>query len=99
MTEIRSRGGGSKSKAWCQIKANILGMPVKVVKNSGSTPCMGCAILAGVANGIWSSVEEAAENFVAIKETYYPNPENKKVYEETYKKYVEITKALNPTFY
>lgn len=99
MTEIRSLGGGSKSKAWCQIKADILGMPVKVVKNSGSTPCMGCAILAGVANGIWPSVEKAAENFVAIKETYYPNPENKKVYEETYKKYVEITKALNPTFY
>ena len=42
---------------------------------------------------------EEAEKFDAIKETYYPNPENKKIYEETYKKYVEITKALNPTFY
>lgn len=98
MDEIRSLGGGSKSKAWCQIKADILGIPVKVIKNSGSTPCMGCAILAGVANGMWTSVEDATEKFVEIEETYYPNPENAKIYEETYDKYVEITKALNPTF-
>ena len=98
MDEIRSLGGGSKSKAWCQIKADILGIPVKVVENSGSTPCMGCAILAGVANGIWESVEDAAEKFVSIKETYYPNSENAKVYGEIYKKYEEITSVLNPTF-
>lgn len=99
MDEIRSLGGGSKSKAWCQIKADILGIPVKVIKNSGSTPCMGCAILAGVANGIWPSVEEATERFVEIEETYEPNPENAEIYAETYRKYVEISKALNPTFY
>ena len=60
MTEIRSLGGGSKSKAWCQIKADILDMPVKVINNSESTPCMGCAILAGVANGMWNSIDEAS---------------------------------------
>ena len=98
MSEIRSLGGGAKSKAWCQIKADILQMPVKVIENSGSTPCMGSAILAGVANGIWTSVEEAAEKNVSIKEVYYPNPENVKIYEELYQKYVEIAKVLNPTF-
>lgn len=60
---------------------------------------MGCAILAGVANGIWTSVEDAAERFVEIDEIYYPNPENKEIYEKTYNKYVEISNALNPTFY
>ena len=98
MTEIRSLGGGSKSKAWCQIKADILGIPVKVIDNSESTACMGCAILAGVANGIWNSVEEAAEQFVSIKETYEPNPDNRELYEKVYNQYVEVTKALNPVF-
>lgn len=98
MSEIRSLGGGSKSKAWCQIKADILGMPVKVIENSESTPCMGAAILAGVANGIWPSIEEAADRFVMIKETYEPNPDNAEIYARTYEKYVEISKALNPTF-
>lgn len=96
--EIRSLGGGSKSDAWCQIKADILGIPVKVLQNSENTPCMGCAILAGVANGVWPSVEYAADQFVSVKKTYVPNPENKEVYERLYRKYVEITKALNPTF-
>lgn len=98
-TEIRSMGGGSKSKAWCQIKADILGMPVKVIDGSENTACLGCAILAGVANGIWPSLEYATENFVGIKETYYPNPENAEVYRKTFEKYEEISKALNPTFY
>lgn len=96
--EIRSLGGGSQSEAWCQIKADILGIPVKVVANSESTPCMGCAILAGVANGIWTSVESAAEHFVEIKKVYLPNPDNKQVYDRLYNKYVEISQALNPTF-
>ena len=78
--------------------SDILGMPVKVIDNSESTPCMGCAILAGVANGMWKSVDEAAEKFVSVKEIYYPNPEYAEVYQQTYDKYVEITKALNPTF-
>jgi len=98
MTEIRSLGGGSKSKAWCQIKADILGIPVKVIDNSESTACMGCAILAGVANGIWDSVEEAAHQFVKVKEIYEPNKENEQIYQQVYEKYVEITKVLNPTF-
>lgn len=96
--EIRSLGGGSQSEAWCQIKADILGMPVKVVANSESTPCMGCAILAGVANGIWTSIEDAADRFVSIKKTYVPNPANAEVYDRLCRKYVEITKALDPTF-
>ena len=98
MTEIRSLGGGSKSKAWCQIKADILGIPVKVIDNSESPACMGCAILAGVANGIWDSVEEAAHQFVKVKEIYEPNKENEQIYQQVYEKYVEITKVLNPTF-
>ena len=99
MSEIRSLGGGAKSAAWCQIKADVLQVPVKVINNSASAPCMGSAILAGVANGIWPSVEEAAEKYVSIKKVYYPNPDNAKVYEEVYRKYVEVAHALNPTFY
>lgn len=98
ITEMRSLGGGSKSKLWCQIKADILGVPVKVISNSENTACMGCAILAGVANGIWPSLEEATERFVLIQDTYYPNPAHAEMYAKVYEKYIEITKALNPTF-
>ena len=51
-----------------------------------------------MANGIWDSVEEAADQFVKVKEIYEPNKENEQTYQQVYKKYVEITKVLNPTF-
>ncbi len=97
-SEIRSLGGGARSRVWCQIKADVLGIPVKVLSNSENTPCMGCAILAGAANGIWPSIEYAAQRFVSVKETFVPNAENAEIYAKTYAKYVEITKALDPTF-
>ena len=50
------------------------------------------------ADNIWNSVEEAAEQFVSIKETYEPNPDNRELYEKVYNQYVEVTKALNPVF-
>ncbi|WP_155857431.1 hypothetical protein [Eremococcus coleocola] len=55
-------------------------MPVKVISNSENIACMGGAILAGVANGIWPSIEAATEQFVSFKDIYYPNPDNVAVY-------------------
>lgn len=96
--EIRSLGGGAKSKIWCQIKADILGIPVKVLDNSENTACMGAAILAGVANGIWPSVPYAVEKFITVSQIYFPNPHYKEVYGKTYEKYVEISETLQKTF-
>lgn len=97
-TEIRSLGGGAKSRVWCQIKADVLGVPVKVIAQSESAPCMGAAILAGVANGIWPSVEAAVDRFVSFSEVFVPREENRAVYDRTYAKYIEISKALDSTF-
>lgn len=97
-TEIRSLGGGAKSRIWCQIKADVLGIPVKVIAQSESAPCMGAAILAGVANGIWPSVEEAVDRFVSFSEVYFPREENRAVYDSAFEKYLEISLTLNGTF-
>ena len=67
-------------------------------ESKGDVPTLCSAILAGVANGIWDSVEEAADQFVKVKEIYEPNKENQQIYQQVYEKYVEITKVLNPTF-
>ena len=66
---------------------------MKVIDNSESTACMGGAFLAGVAKGIWDSVEEAADQFVKVKEIYEPNKENEQIYQQVYENYVEITKV------
>lgn len=96
--EIRSLGGGAKSGLWCQIKADVLNIPVKAVKNSESAACMGAAILAGVAAGIWPSAEDAAGRFVEISAIYLPQPRQAEIYRRSYEKYVEISRALDGTF-
>lgn len=55
---VRSVGGGSKSAAWTQIKADVLGVPVTVPK-LGHGAAAGAAILAGLATGLWPDLETA----------------------------------------
>lgn len=96
--EIRSLGGGAKSGIWCQIKADVLGLPVKVLAESESTPCIGAAILAGAATGIWPNVKYAVDQFTTIAKTYVPNLKNLEIYDQSYAKYLEISRALDSTF-
>ncbi len=77
---IRISGGGSQSDEVCQITSDIFGMPVKRVQTS-ETSSLGAAICAFLAIGEFNSVEEAVFNMVHEKETFRPNPENKKIYD------------------
>ena len=70
--EIRSMGGGASSPLWCQIKADMTGKDIAVLKNS-ETACLGSAILAGVGAGILADVKTASQTFVKIKKVYKPS--------------------------
>ena len=74
--EMRSLGGGSKSDVWNQIKADVLGKKL-ITTHSEEAACLGAAILAGNATGIFKSVEDAVEKMTRVKKEYYPNSENK----------------------
>ena len=96
MDEVRAFGGGSKSPVWNQIKADILQKTI-CVTSSKEAACLGAAILAGKAVGIFDSVEAAAESMVDVIARYEPNPDNKEIYDkgyEVYKKMQEDCKDL-----
>lgn len=81
-------GGGSKSKIWCQIIADITGMKV-IVPDTAEAACAGAAILAGIAskNFTWDSYPTLSQKFV-----YVPNKNT--FTEEQYEKYCNIGKRL-----
>ena len=91
--EIRSIGGGAKSKLWCQIKADVLQKSVITLRESESA-CLGAAILAGVGSKIFKNFEEAVKKTVKIKEKILPNLENFEIYEKNYQKYLSIYQKL-----
>ncbi|MDR2618846.1 MAG: hypothetical protein LBC62_08255 [Treponema sp.] len=79
-------GGGSKSRAWLEIKADILQIPVSTltVQEAGA---LGCAALCAAACGAYSSIEEAAGNMSRIKDTIEPNPKHREFYGEKFELY------------
>ena len=89
VTQLRATGGGAKSKYWLQIKADMTGLPIAVldVAEAGIT---GCVMMAGVADGSFGSLEEAAGVFVRTSGVLEPNAANKQAYAEKYEKYLKI---------
>ena len=97
INEIRSIGGASKSKLWNQIKADITGKNIKTMKIR-EAGCLGAAIFGGVASGVFSSVEEAANNLVREDRIYMPDTKNKDIYERGFKKYNLLYKSVENLF-
>jgi xylulokinase len=95
--EIRALGGGARSPLWNQIKADVLGTPV-VTLTTDEQACLGAAILAGTAVGLYSSPEEAAQKLVAVADRYEPDPSVKPVYDHGYELYVQLYDSLEELF-
>ncbi len=90
-------GGGAKSPLWRKMIANILNIKVDVPACEEG-PGMGGAMLAMVACGEYSSVEEAASAIVKVSKTEEPDPELVAKYEARYQQFKNIYPALADTF-
>jgi xylulokinase len=90
-------GGGAKSPLWKKIIANVLNLEVDVIE-SEEGPALGGAMLAAVANGEFSSVEDAAARIVKVIDTVSPQPELVEKYEQKYQQFKAIYPACKPLF-
>ncbi len=93
INELRAMGGGAKSSKWLQTKADILGRPVKAMDVS-EAPCLGCALLAGVATGVYATPAEAVARAVRVNRTYEPDMVLHSQYAEKAALYAEVYPAL-----
>ncbi|HHU02485.1 MAG: autoinducer-2 kinase [Christensenellales bacterium] len=82
-------GGASKSDLWCQILADVLGVPVKVPVVKEAT-ALGCSILAGYGVGIYPSISQASKELVKWENTFTPNIDNHRVYMDLYSKWRDV---------
>ena len=86
-------GGGAKSPIWQQILANVLDMEIELLETEEG-PALGGAILAAVACGEYTSVEEAVKTIVKVTKTIVPNPERVEAYEKKYQVYRKLYPAI-----
>lgn len=90
-------GGGSKSLLWRKIFANVLNIPLEMVKTEQG-PGYGAAMLAMVGCGRFATVQEASDALVEVASVTYPDAEIAKAYDEQYKKFRRIYPALQNVF-
>lgn len=91
-TEVRTMGGGAQSPLWCRIKADMVKKNFVTLANE-ETACLGSAILAGVAVGIFDNVESAADRLVKTNKVYMPTDAD---YTECYRRYCELDDRIFP---
>jgi xylulokinase len=89
MKEVSLSGGGSKSRAWQQIHADVSGKAMKVVKVKESE-AIGNSILAGYGVGIYKDMVSAARQVVKIERVVEPRKEYAERYAEMFQIYKNI---------
>jgi len=73
LKSIIATGGGAKSAIWCQMQADITGLPVSIPKEKEAA-CLGAAMIAAVSDGHFTDYKAAAEYCVDMLHQYTPNP-------------------------
>ena len=94
--EIRTSGGGARSKLWNQIKADVCNVPV-VSLLSEEAALLGDAIIGGVAAGIFDSLAEGTQRMVVLTNRTEPGPDVA-VYKALYAHYCDLDDTLDQFF-
>jgi xylulokinase len=81
-------GGGGKSNLWCQIFADVLNRTIRQVQDPMQANGRGAAFIASVGLGYISFDE--IPNLIKYTNTFHPNPDNRKIYEDLFREFVNI---------
>lgn len=92
--ELRCVGGGAKSAAGLQLKADITGREVATLRQREAA-CFGAAILAGTACGAYRDISEA-RSLIQIDRTFAPGDVWRAHYDARYQAYEALYRATRP---
>ncbi len=95
--EVRASGGGSRSKFWKQLQADVYRQPV-VTTNATEGPAYGVALLAGVGTGVFGSVEQACAASIRLVTKLTPNQKRAGAYDRHFAVYDKLYDDLKPRF-
>ncbi len=86
-------GGSARGRLWPQIIADVMGLPVQIPEVVETT-ALGCAILAAIGSGHYSSLEEATPMTSRIGNTIEPDPTRVALYQELHSRWLEVDRAM-----
>lgn len=92
MGEARIIGGGSRSAAWRQIVADVLGISILMPRVTDAS--FGAALIAAVGVGAFPDEATAAARTVSVVARHEPDPARRGLYEELHGIYRDSARAL-----
>jgi xylulokinase len=81
---IVAAGGGTRNRAWMQIKADVFGCPLDVLELE-ETSLLGAAMLAGIGSAVCQGVEAARNSLTGVGiHRYTPHPQRGAAYRDLF---------------
>ncbi len=94
-TAFIASGGGAKSDAGLQIRADVFGIPI-VRPRITEAGLLGSAMLAGISTGVFAASSEAAELFVHDDRIFEPDAARHAFYRDKHALYKQLYPSLKP---
>ncbi len=94
---LHASGGPARLALWNQIKADVLGRPL-VIPRETHAACLGAAMLAAIGSGWFSGAAPAAEAMVQFASDVQPNPANSARYDALFAVYAGLYPQLRGAY-
>lgn len=94
ISELRIMGGGARSLVWCQVLADILGVPLHRLAMLEEGTSMGAAVVGGVGIGLWKDFSQALA-LAQVQSIIAPEPRHRDLYDRLYRVFNSIYSALD----
>jgi xylulokinase len=93
--EFNHSGGGAASNIWCQIRADILGRPIRRMQMLDAG-VLGAALMAGTGIGAFGSLHEAVKDFIVVDRVFVPDKTQQERHVRGFEKYKLLYRQLLP---
>jgi xylulokinase len=94
---VRMAGGGARSLLGLRLRAALAGRTLEILGNPDAV-CLGAAILAGTAAGIYRDLPDGVSRAVSIAAVHQPDPALAHAYRPQQERYAALYPAIAPLF-
>jgi sugar (pentulose or hexulose) kinase len=94
---VHASGGPARLALWNQIKADVLGRPLAIPRETHAA-CLGAAMLAAIGSGWYAGAGAAAEAMVQLASEVAPNPANFGRYDDLFAVYANLYPQLRGAY-
>jgi len=95
--KVRIAGGGAGSALGMRLRASLSGRTLETLGNPESV-CLGAAILAGIAAGVYRDARDGVAKAVRVVDALPPDPDLARAYAGQFSRYQRLYPAIAPLF-